>query len=239
LLMSTPQDFFNSIPLVTRYHLAGGLSATLLFALGMTSPMNWVLNYQLVWSRFQVWRLLTNHLIMGKGFSLLIRLLHLFKYGGELERGTFQENSVEYSFFLFFGIMIETICGYMMGLSVLSFATIHMIMYVWARNHPNDQVSLMGVLTLKAPFLPWAFVVLTVIMGGDPILDLLGIFAGHVYWFLTDVLPKTHNIRLLKTPNLWYTMWGERPPSQRGVTHGRTTVFGGHDWGQGRQINQE
>eukprot|EP00300_Choanocystis_sp_HF-7_P000343 c10283_g1_i1.p1 GENE.c10283_g1_i1~~c10283_g1_i1.p1 ORF type:complete len:248 (-),score=50.21 c10283_g1_i1:73-780(-) len=235
--MTTPQDFFQAIPFITRYQIAASLTATLLFATGVTNPSNWILDFQLVFKRFQIWRLLTNHFILGKGFSLLIRLLNLYKYGSELERGTYLGNTPEYSFALLFGICVETFVGYFLGLQVLSFATVSMIMYLWARNNHTQVVSLMGVLTLKAPYLPWAFVVLTVIMGGDPILELVGIFSGHVYWFLTDVLPKTHKISLLKTPAFWYALWGQTPPN---VAPDRNrTFFGGHRWGQGMRLHNE
>ena len=72
-----------------------------------------------------------------------------YKYGSELERGTYGNNAVEYSFVLFCGVIIETIAGYMLSLQVLSFATVHMILYLWARNNPTQQISLMGVIQLQ------------------------------------------------------------------------------------------
>eukprot|EP00301_Raphidiophrys_heterophryoidea_P019804 c4653_g1_i1.p1 GENE.c4653_g1_i1~~c4653_g1_i1.p1 ORF type:complete len:257 (+),score=56.77 c4653_g1_i1:53-772(+) len=239
--MSTPQDFFNSIPFVTRYHIAGSLGATLMFATGVLSPKKWVLSFDLIFRRFEIWRLVSNQFIMGGGFPFVIRLLHLYKYGGELERGGFRGSAVEYSFFLFFGILVETLIGYFLELQVLSFATIHMIMYVWGRHNHNQTVSIMGVLTLKAPYVPWAFVVLSLILGQDPMLDLIGIFAGHCWWFLTDVLPKVYGVRLLKTPAFWYALWRERPPVARGAPgpDQNRTFFGGHAWGAGQNLRQD
>jgi Derlin-2/3 len=41
-------------------------------------------------------------------------------------------------------------------------------------------------------------------MGGSPIVDLMGIFVGHCYVFLKDVLPSEYeNIDILKTPKLF------------------------------------
>lgn len=237
--MSTPQEFFESIPLVTRYQIYLSLGASLAFLTGLASPMYFILSFPLVFNKFQIWRLLSNHLILGKGFGLIIRLMHIYKYGSELERGAYSNNSVEYSFTLFCCIMVETVAAYFLNLQVLSFATVHMILYLWARNNPTQQVSVMGVITLAAPYLPWAFVVITVIMGGDPLLDLLGIFCGHVYWFLTDVLPKTHGTRLISTPGLWYRLWGDLPPATQPNEHARRNMFGGHSWGSGQRLHND
>jgi len=40
------------------------------------------------------------------------------------------------------------------------------------------------------------------LMGGDPIIDLIGIGAGHAYIFCKEVLPRSHGYRFLQTP-MW------------------------------------
>ena len=39
---------------------------------------------------------------------------------------------------------------------------------------------------------PWAMLALAVLMGSDPVPDLIGIFAGHVFYFLIDVGPNKY-----------------------------------------------
>lgn len=53
---------------------------------------------------------------------------------------------------------------------------------------------------MKSSNLPWVLVLLSVLTGGDPFKDLIGIAAGHTYIFLKTILPRSHGYDLLKTP---------------------------------------
>ena len=41
---------------------------------------------------------------------------------------------------------------------------------------------------------------LTVLMGGDPVPDLLGVLSGHVYYFFSVLYPRQSGVHFLKTP---------------------------------------
>lgn len=55
-----------------------------------------------------------------------------------------------------------------------------MLTYVWSRNFPTGNVSLMGLANIQAFYLPFALMGLSLVMGGDWMSDLLGILAGHL-----------------------------------------------------------
>jgi Derlin-2/3 len=57
---------------------------------------------------------------------------------------------------------------------------VFMLVYLWSRNFPTGNVSLMGVVTIQAFYMPFALLGLSFIMGGNWLSDLLGIFAGHL-----------------------------------------------------------
>lgn len=57
-------------------------------------------------------------------------------------------------------------------------------------------------LFLQAFYLPWAMLALDVIFGSPLIPDLLGIIAGHLYYFLTVLHPLATGKVILKTP-MW------------------------------------
>ena len=42
--------------------------------------------------------------------------------------------------------------------------------------------------------------------GGNPFNDLIGVAAGHSYFYLTEVLPDSHGYDLLKTPGIIQTL---------------------------------
>ncbi|KAF6157068.1 hypothetical protein GIB67_041529 [Kingdonia uniflora] len=60
-----------------------------------------------------------------------------------------------------------------------------MLLYVWSRKFPTAQVNIFSIVSLKAFYLPWAMLALDVIFGSPIMPDLLGIMAGHLYYFLT------------------------------------------------------
>ncbi|CAN6880261.1 unnamed protein product, partial [Brassica oleracea] len=70
---------------------------------------------------------------------------------------------------------------------------VFMLLYLWSREFPNANISLYGLVNLKvlkAFYLPWAMLAL----------DLLGIIAGHLYYFLTVLHPLATGKNYLKTP---------------------------------------
>lgn len=62
--------------------------------------------------------------------------------------------------------------------------------YLWSRRHPATPISLFGLITITAPYLPLALVGLAWVLNGTwraAAGDLLGCAAGHVGWFVRDV----------------------------------------------------
>ena len=71
----------------------------------------------------------------------------------------------------------------------------------------------MGLITLPAIYLPWAFLALAFCgVGGSPSADGAGLLVGHLYYFLTSIHPAAGGRRLLATP-----AWLVRALAARGV----------------------
>ena len=58
-----------------------------------------------------------------------------------------------------------------------------------------------------APAQPWAMVAITMLLGNDPIPDLVGIAVGHVYYFLVELYPRAGGPALLNTPKWFESMF--------------------------------
>jgi Derlin-2/3 len=85
-----------------------------------------------------------------------------------------------------------------------------MVVYVWARRNQYVRMSLVGLFTFTAPYLPWVLVGLNMLLGASPVKDLLGIFAGHIYYYFEDIYPRMNNgFKLLETPTLLVSLFGE------------------------------
>lgn len=61
---------------------------------------------------------------------------------------------------------------------------------------------LVNICFLQAFYFPWAMLALDVIFGSPILPDLLGIVAGHLYYFLTVLHPLATGKNMLKTP-IW------------------------------------
>ncbi|XP_022749868.1 derlin-1-like isoform X2 [Durio zibethinus] len=160
--MSSPSEFYNSLPPISKAYGTACLLATTAFQLGLYDVFHIALIYKYVFKYFQVWRLITNFFFLGKfSINFGIRLLMIARYGVQLEKGPFERRTADFLWMMIF-------CA----LSLLAF------------------------------YLPWAMLALDVIFGSPLIPDLLGIIAGHLYYFLTVLHPLATGKVILKTP-MW------------------------------------
>lgn len=84
----------------------------------------------------------------------------------------------------------------------LGISLVFMLLYLWSREYPNATINIYGLVALKAFYLPWAMLCLDVIFGSPIVPDLLGIVAGHLYYFLTVLHPLAGGRNILRTPAL-------------------------------------
>ena len=79
-----------------------------------------------------------------------------------------------------------------------------MMLYIWARKHPTLVVNFFDVFHFRSWFLPYFMLVLIVLSGYPPTMDLIGSAAGHLYFYLEEIvphIPETQDKRLLKAPD--------------------------------------
>ncbi|MCL7031840.1 hypothetical protein MKW94_023104 [Papaver nudicaule] len=201
--MSSPGEYYNSLPPITKAYGTICLAATTAYQLGLLNPALIALVFPEIW-RFQVWRLVTNFFFLGKfSINFGIRLLMIARYGVQLEKGPYERRTADFLWMMIFGSLsllvlsiIPPFRSYFLGVSL-----VFMLLYVWSREFPTAQISLYGLVTLKAFYLPWAMLCMDVIFGSPLMPDLLGIIAGHLYYFLTVLHPLASGRQLLKTPN--------------------------------------
>ncbi|XP_045391048.1 derlin-3 isoform X5 [Lemur catta] len=193
---------FLQVPAVTRTYTAACVLTTAAVQLELLSPFQLYFNPHLVFRKFQVWRLVTNFLFFGPlGFSFFFNMLFVFHYCRMLEEGSFRGRTADFVFMFLFGGVLMTLLGLLGSLFFLGQALTAMLVYVWSRRSPLVRVNFFGLLTFQAPFLPWALMGFSLLLGNSILVDLLGIAVGHTYYFLEDVFPKQPGgKRLLLTP---------------------------------------
>ncbi|KAJ1621976.1 Der1-like family-domain-containing protein [Pavlovales sp. CCMP2436] len=229
--MSSPADWFNGLPKVTRFYLAGAFISTCAVQLGIVSAELLYLNMTAVFSELEIWRLLTNLLFFGGfGLPLVFNLFFLVRYSTQLEQGRFAGKSADYLVCLALCALVLTVVAGLMGnVPFLSQSLISSIVYLWARLNPTQPLSMFGLFTVQAFYFPWVMVAMSVLMGSSPVPNLLGIFAGHVYHFLVDVQGLQ-----LRAPRFLQEALNDIPRAPEAQYRGN---FGGHAWGNaGRRL---
>jgi Derlin-2/3 len=80
------------------------------------------------------------------------------------------------------------------GLPFFAGSLVFMLLYLWSRENPNANTSIMGMIKMKAFYLPWGMMALEALMGGSVVPDLLGVVVGHLYYFLTVLQPQSGRV---------------------------------------------
>ncbi|KAK1264781.1 Derlin-1 [Acorus gramineus] len=240
--MSSPAEFYNSLPPISKAYGTLCLLTTTLCQLGILDPIHIALIFEYVYPHFQIWRLFTNFFFLGKfSINFGIRLLMIARYGVQLEKGPFERRTADFLWMMIFGALSMLLLSAipLLRFGFLGISLVFMLLYVWSREFPNAQINIYGLVSLKAFYLPWAMLALDVIFGSPLMPDLLGIIAGHLYFFLTVLHPLATGRNLLKTPRWVHKLVARwrigvptnpsyfRPGVTAPVTQGGASAFSG------------
>lgn len=245
----TFQDWFNGIPIVTKTLTLTTFMAGALATFGWISPVAMVLHFPSIKNNFEIWRLFTPFIFAGTfSFQFLIHMFVLYENCRRYETNPFNTgaggNSADFIYMILVSMAILIVVGYYFDLMVLSEALLYVVVYVWSRRDPEILVNIFGV-KFKSLYLPWAYVALKIVMGSSAANALVGIAVGHVYYFLVDVLPRSHGVNVIVTPKFcidiasYCNSLGSAQPvgippraAQAPVNRGN----GGYQWGRGRTL---
>ncbi|MES1911086.1 MAG: hypothetical protein MHM6MM_003575 [Cercozoa sp. M6MM] len=232
---SAVEQWLYSIPPVTRTLFLASCSLTVLTSLGFLDPMKLLFVPDFI-KEFQVWRLATAAVFVGGfSFSFLISQILLLKYGATLETQHFSghQGRADLTFMLLCCMALFYACAWLtprLNFFAYGPSLINVLLYVWSRKNIMTPVSMYG-FQMKAWHLPFALCVFHLVIGQSIVSDLLSIFAGHLYVFLTDIaercavfsLPgidnrRAHAVgrvngkRTLQTPNAWSRLFAPAQP---------------------------
>jgi Derlin-2/3 len=201
--MTSFETWFKQIPVVTRTYVSLAFLVTAACALDLMSPLNLYLNFKLVHEKMEVWRLLTNFLFFGNfGLDFLFHMFFLVRYCRYLEEGSFRNKTADFLYMVLFGATLMLMAAPFINIPFLGYSLSFMMVYVWGYRNENQQMSFLGLFNFTAPYLPWVLLGFSVLLGSSPVVDLLGIAVGHVYYFFADVYPLVTDRHLLKTPTI-------------------------------------
>jgi len=241
----TLEQWYRSMPVVTRSYLTLSFLTTAGCALELISPFSVYYNSHLIFRKYQVWRLFTNFFFFGSlGMDFVFHMFFLSRYCRLLEEGTFRGRSADFFYMLLFGSALLSCVAPFINIQFLGASLTFMMVYVWGRRNRYVQMSFLGLFSFTAPYLPWVLLIFSCMLGSSPVVDLLGMAAGHVYYFLEDVYPTMTNRRVLSTPAVVRYAFGQAAVDgprgggeERGGEGGRAGVFYGQRGVAGRAAN--
>eukprot|EP01038_Epipyxis_sp_PR26KG_P009695 gene9695-13049_t len=259
------RDWFNSVPIITKFFLLSTILSGALLSFNIISSSSMVFLWELVRYKFQIWRLLTCFIYAGPfSFNFAMHTYVLYENCRRYELNPFNTgaggSSADFLWMLLISMVLLLQISIYFEFLVLSEPILYVIMYSWSRRDPTTLVNIFG-FKFQAIYLPWAYIGIRLIMGGSIVEPLVGIAVGHIYYFLSQVLPQSHGINLVKTPNFCIKfisfVTGMTQPQQvptftpnasaavgaNPSTTGRPNPFpqtgGGYNWGRGRTLGTD
>jgi len=241
----SPAEWYASLPTVSKFWFTACALTTVGYHANVVRVDALHCAWPLIIDKFQVWRLATNFVFLGKfSMSFAIRLMMLINYAVPLEKTHFGDaRTGDFMMFLLFGAATLTPLHFLSPTFAQPFygdSLIFMCLYLWSRENPQARVSIMGIVRTPAFYFPWAMLALTAVMGGDPVPDFLGIIAGHLYYFLATLYPLHSGRRsIIQTPRL-LNAFADYVKGGRGVVGATANAFQAprtrYFAGQGRRL---
>jgi len=159
----------------------------------------------------QYWRLITTFLYFGPfSIDLLFHIYFLQRYSRLLEESS-GRSPAHFSWLLLFSMASLLLLSPFVQMPFLGHPLSSTLVYIWSRRNPDTLMSFLGLLTFRAPYLPWVLMGISfVIHGTVPKDELMGVLIGHIWYFFNDVYPPLHGgSRPLDPPRWWCRLFGE------------------------------
>lgn len=193
-------ETWENIPWITRYT---GAIATIMFALYCIDPYYAVFGWNYPNNpKWQVWRYILSVFSANSGkFQGLLELINFCTSIQGMELNFWKKRSSSAYYLLFMGIVFNII-GPHLGFYTFLPALNMSLAWTLAQESPFSQTTII-VLTIEQRYAPWVQLLVRLVLGGpaNTLEPLMGIFAAHLFMFLTEHLPKAGG-----------ATWFARPP---------------------------
>lgn len=209
-------DELRKIPVVTRTLLGGTLFVTLPILLQLTSAYGILFSVPKITRGFELWRLVTPFLYGGGGIPFLFDCFLLFRNSSGLEEGHFLNRTADYAWSLLLICSTIIVVNLPLGTMVFFHPLLMALTHLWAQTHPNQQVSLFGLINMPAPYFPFAMIGIDLVRAGPQtaLQAFTGLASAHLYFFLTSIYPSQNGGRplsFLATPRWLINQLGNGP----------------------------
>lgn len=184
------------IPPVSRIYFTSAFLTTTCCAIDIINPYYLYYNPELIFEG-QIWRLFSPFLFFGVfSVDFMFNMYFLVRHCRQLEEGDFRGKPSQFVLMILFGIsLIVLIAPFLQTHNFLGSALTFMMTYVWGRRNEDVRMSMFGVITFTAPYLPWVMLAFGFLVGNAVDMSLVGIAVGHAYYFLEYIYPVVAKVR--------------------------------------------
>jgi len=175
--------WYNGIPQFTRYWFTAAVAIPMAGRLGLINLANFVLDWDLIWNNFHIWRLLTGPFVIGVNFNYLMLLYFLYQYCRRLEENDYAGKPADMAYMLLTVFTCTIVVGILMSMQVIFKVSIIAVIYIWCNLNKDVIVPFYFGLKVPAQYLPWVLCIFSMIVAGSGMSELVGIFVGHIYYF--------------------------------------------------------
>jgi len=202
---------FQSIkdfPPITRMYLILSILANIMCFAQIIKPIHLFLNFQLIIFHFNFWRLFSHAFFFGQiGIKAFFYIFFFSRYSKALEMYSFQGKKENYLYLLIFGNSIMILFKlFIYEAQFLGPAITNMIVYLWGKKNAQQQINLVNILHIRGSSLPFVLTLSSLVMKQKTLkLDLLGIIAGHLYYYLEEIYPRLiGGQKILRAPGFFF-----------------------------------
>ena len=79
------------------------------------------------------------------------------------------------------------------------------LIYIFCKKYPNQIFGVLFILKMKAAYFPWFYFFFKFLTANKWKELLIGLLVGHIYIFLKEILPISHKINIIKSPDFLYS----------------------------------
>ncbi|TCD70137.1 hypothetical protein EIP91_004607 [Steccherinum ochraceum] len=185
------EAWVTQIPPITRAWLALSVLTSVAIQIHFVTPYQLFFSWNAAFYNLQPWRAVTTFFYFGSlSLDFVFHMFFFMRYSRLLEESSFANRKADYFWLLFLSALMILAISPLVTLPFLSSPLAFVPIYLWSRRHPSTPISLFGLITITAPYLPVALVGLAWVLNGSwraAAGDLVGCGVGHIGWFLRDV----------------------------------------------------
>ncbi|EGP84947.1 unnamed protein product [Zymoseptoria tritici ST99CH_1A5] len=204
------EQWFFEMPVCTRWWTTATVVVGVLVQCEILTPFQLFYSFRSVFHKQQIWRLATTFIYFGPlSLNLLFHIFFIQRYARMLEESA--ASVAHFTWLLAYAAITLLSIAPISSQAFLGSTLSSTLVYIWSRRNPDTRLSFLGLMTFKAPWLPWVLVAFNVVLHSHwPKDELTGIVVGHIWYFFNDIYPSTHNGRPMDPPQWWIRLW-DRP----------------------------